>query len=189
MSEEPRKRSRFDQTEEEPRRTTSRFDRRSRSPAERTPDSSTRVRSPIGQGRSPAAASDAAAAAAAAAAKINAQLQAKRATQVVDVPPIRSTSTSGGAQSPAGGSSGKGIYQEDGDFIKDIEVNNLHNRYMLTKGSTQKMVNILLCDDIADSPVAIALAILLAESSISVMCGCVNAYFRPQFAKALVCIS
>jgi hypothetical protein len=151
MSDEPRKRSRFDQTEEAPR--PSRFDRRSRSPAERTPDSTHRVRSPAGHGKSPAA-SDAAAAAAAAAAKINAQLQAKRAQQHVDVPPIRSTSTSGGAQSPAGGSSGKGIYQEDGDFIKDIEVNNLHNRYMLTKGSTQKMVNILICDEIADTPVA-----------------------------------
>jgi hypothetical protein len=33
------------------------------------------------------------------------------------------------------------IYQQDGDFIKDIEVNDLRNRYTLTKGSTQKMVN------------------------------------------------
>ncbi len=35
------------------------------------------------------------------------------------------------------------IYIADGDYIKDIEVNDLRNRYTLTKGSTQKMVNIL----------------------------------------------
>lgn len=29
----------------------------------------------------------------------------------------------------------------DGDYIKDIEVNDLRNRYLLTKGSTQKTVN------------------------------------------------
>lgn len=34
------------------------------------------------------------------------------------------------------------IYQQDGDYIKDIEVNDLRNRYTLTKGVTQKMVNI-----------------------------------------------
>lgn len=33
------------------------------------------------------------------------------------------------------------IYQQDGDYIRDIEVNDLRNRYTLTKGSTQKMVN------------------------------------------------
>jgi len=37
---------------------------------------------------------------------------------------------------------GNDIYQQDGDYIKDIEVNDLRNRYTLTKGSTQKMVNI-----------------------------------------------
>jgi len=36
----------------------------------------------------------------------------------------------------------KEVYQQDGDYIKDIEVNDLRNRYTLTKGSTQKMVNI-----------------------------------------------
>jgi hypothetical protein len=36
------------------------------------------------------------------------------------------------------------IYIADGDYIKDIEVNDLRNRYTLTKGSTQKMVNILV---------------------------------------------
>ena len=33
------------------------------------------------------------------------------------------------------------MYVADGDYIKDIEVNDLRNRYTLTKGSTQKMVN------------------------------------------------
>lgn len=35
------------------------------------------------------------------------------------------------------------MYIADGDYIKDIEVNDLRNRYTLTKGSTQKMVNTL----------------------------------------------
>ena len=40
------------------------------------------------------------------------------------------------------------VYIADGDYIKDIEVNDLRNRYTLTKGSTQKMVNIsCLADD------------------------------------------
>lgn len=33
------------------------------------------------------------------------------------------------------------MYTSDGDYIQDIEVNDLRNRYLLTKGSTQKMVN------------------------------------------------
>lgn len=33
------------------------------------------------------------------------------------------------------------MYVADGDFIQDIEVNDLRNRYLLTKGSTQEMVN------------------------------------------------
>jgi hypothetical protein len=33
------------------------------------------------------------------------------------------------------------MYVADGDYIQDIEVNDLRNRYLLTKGSTQKMVN------------------------------------------------
>lgn len=36
------------------------------------------------------------------------------------------------------------MYIADGDYIKDIEVNDLRNRYTLTKGSTQKMVNTCL---------------------------------------------
>ncbi|OGE50233.1 hypothetical protein PENARI_c017G03531 [Penicillium arizonense] len=152
--EEPRaKRSRFDQTEPEPRR--SRFDRRSRSPSNRQSES-TRTRSPLsrplsGEPRSPGAgaaqssALDPAAAAAAAAAKINAQLQAKKGIQHVDVPPIRSTE--GGPADESGSPNTEGaaklnaeIYVADGDYIKDIEINDLRNRYTLTKGSTQKMI-------------------------------------------------
>ena len=102
---------------------------------------------------------------AAAAAKINAQLQAKKGIQQVDVPPIRSVRLNGfpavsylhpftdlvqtaspapKSSSPGAQSTGKlddGIYIADGDYIKDIEVNDLRNRYTLTKGSTQRMVN------------------------------------------------
>ncbi|THC99830.1 hypothetical protein EYZ11_000642 [Aspergillus tanneri] len=150
------KRSRFDQTEPEPRRP-SRFDRRSRSPSSR--QSETRTRSPLSrEARSPSAGapksstpSDPAAAAAAAAAKINAQLQAKKGIQHVDVPPIRSVSI-GPHDDPkacpfpspsAGDASGKlntEVYVADGDYIRDIEINDLRNRYTLTKGSTQKMI-------------------------------------------------
>ncbi|KAH2765879.1 hypothetical protein KXW10_008318 [Aspergillus fumigatus] len=144
------KRSRFDQTEPEPRRA-SRFDRRSRSPSSRQPES-TRTRSPLSREPfSPGAddsrksgSVDPAAAAAAAAAKINAQLQAKKGIQHVDVPPIRSTaSPAPNAASPSPASDTKKlnteIYVADGDYIKDIEINDLRNRYTLTKGSTQKM--------------------------------------------------
>lgn len=34
------------------------------------------------------------------------------------------------------------MYIADGDYIKDIEVNDLRNKYTLTKGPTQKLVNI-----------------------------------------------
>lgn len=140
------KRSRFDQTEPEPRR--SRFDRRSRSPVSRKPDSA-RDRSPLNRGADNATTEtkktpvDAAAAAAAAAAKINAQLQARKGIQHVDVPPIRSTSNSTGAGGAEDGKTGNingEVYVSDGDYIKDIEVNDLRNRYLLTKGATQKMI-------------------------------------------------
>ncbi len=164
------KRSRFDQKEPEPKRT-SRFDRRSRSPpAVKEPR---RSRSPLGRASgspTPASAnlgsSDPAAAAgrlrniypqhqadtfiAAAAARINAQIQAKKGIQHVDVPPIRSTLSPSTGQSASPGGSGAGnsaslvngeMYIADGDYIRDIEVNDLRNRYTLTKGSTQKMVN------------------------------------------------
>jgi len=165
MSDEPRKRSRFDQEEtRDPRR--SRFDRRSRSPSNRDIDDSKRERSPVGGSvESPSSAgkidpSAAALAAAAAAARINAQIQARKAIQTVDVPPIRSVrppncsaihsyTDASKAQSPSvtasnntpGGEQSHEVYQQDGDYIKDIEVNDLRNRYTLTKGSTQKMVN------------------------------------------------
>lgn len=80
---------------------------------------------------------------AAAAARINAQLQARKGIQHVDVPPVRSTaapSNNGESATPAGAINGE-MYISDGDYIKDIEVNDLRNRYLLTKGSTQKMVN------------------------------------------------
>ena len=104
------KRSRFDQTEPEPRKH-SRFDRRSRSPSSRQTETG-RSRSPLSKDpRSPASETyraDPAAAAgkfdlstckiqltlliAAAAAKINAELQARKGIQHADVPPIRSVS-------------------------------------------------------------------------------------------------
>jgi hypothetical protein len=138
----PPRKSRFDQTE--PAAPPSRFDRRSRSPKARQLSESRRSRSPLSakarDTASPAAAGrDPAKAAAEAAAKINAMLKAKQGIQHVDVPPIRS------AQSPVDKSKDPVIsetYTQDGDFIKDIEVNDLRNRYTLTKGATQKMVYI-----------------------------------------------
>lgn len=87
MSEEPRKRSRFDQapSEEPPRK--SRFDRRSRSPATKDSDAAARERSPVKSVEPDA--KDPAAIAAAAAARISAQLQKQKGVQHVDVPPIR----------------------------------------------------------------------------------------------------
>ncbi|KUJ12104.1 uncharacterized protein LY89DRAFT_594054 [Mollisia scopiformis] len=148
------KRSRFDQTE--PKRT-SRFDRRSRSPPASKPDpESRRSRSPLPRASdSPATDSakkggvDPAAAAAAAAARINAQIQAKKGIQHVDVPPILSTLSPKEPSMASPGASGSGnsaalvngeMYIADGDYIRDIEVNDLRNRYTLTKGSTQKMI-------------------------------------------------
>ncbi|KAI1000968.1 hypothetical protein K3495_g7232 [Podosphaera aphanis] len=145
------KRSRFDQTELEPKRT-SRFDRRSRSPVARKPERK-RSRSPLNKPSAlpsePVKKVDAAAAAAAAAAKINAQIQAKKGIQHVDVPPIRSTQSPTPAPNPSPRATSSGnsaslvngeMYIADGDYIRDIEVNDLRNRYTLTKGSTQKMI-------------------------------------------------
>ncbi|EKD13843.1 uncharacterized protein L3040_005538 [Drepanopeziza brunnea f. sp. 'multigermtubi'] len=151
------KRSRFDQKEPEHKRA-SRFDRRSRSPPA-VKHESRRSRSPVGRpSGSPVpevkrSSVDPAAAAAAAAARINAQLQAKKGIQHVDVPPIRSTMSPAGGKSASPGASGSGsgsgnsaalvngeMYIADGDYIRDIEVNDLRNRYTLTKGATQKMI-------------------------------------------------
>jgi hypothetical protein len=89
--EPPRRRTRFDQTE--PERRATKFDRRSRSPNARQAETR-RSRSPREASSSlpPEKKKDALAIAAAAAAKINAQLQARKAIQVVDVPPIRRVS-------------------------------------------------------------------------------------------------
>ncbi|CZT08748.1 related to branch point bridging protein (MSL5) [Rhynchosporium graminicola] len=148
------KRSRFDQKEPEQKRS-SRFDRRSRSPPAVKPESR-RSRSPlprpsdspVPEPKKPSA--DPAAAAAAAAAKINAQIQAKKGIQHVDVPPIQSTLSpvrNPASPGPSGSVSGNSaalvngeMYIADGDYIRDIEVNDLRNRYTLTKGSTQKMI-------------------------------------------------
>ncbi|KAK3386964.1 hypothetical protein B0H63DRAFT_144121 [Podospora didyma] len=140
------KRSRFDQTEAEPRKP-SRFDRRSRSPPSRRSESA-RDRSPLSAPRATGSATpdakspvDPAAAAAAAAAKINAMLQARKGVQHIDVPPVKSTSSASkdGSTTPAANLNGE-MYISDGDYIKDIEVNDLRNRYLLTKGATQKMI-------------------------------------------------
>ncbi|KAM5434145.1 hypothetical protein McanCB21832_004190 [Microsporum canis] len=98
MSESDRraKRSRFDQTEPEPKRQ-SRFDRRSRSPSARVSEP-VRDRSPINRRSSPgsedasksATPSDPAVAAAAAAAKIKEQIQARQGYQQSSTPPGRS---------------------------------------------------------------------------------------------------
>ncbi|KAK0705017.1 hypothetical protein B0H67DRAFT_368313 [Lasiosphaeris hirsuta] len=137
------KRSRFDQIEPEPRRA-SRFDRRSRSPPAHKLDAG-RERSPISKSRGSATPDskspvDPAAQAAAAAAKIHAQLQARNRPQHVDVPPVRASSISSkDGSAPPANINGE-VYISDGDYIKDIEVNDLRNRYLLTKGSTQKMI-------------------------------------------------
>ncbi|KAI9714415.1 MAG: hypothetical protein M1820_000376 [Bogoriella megaspora] len=145
MSEEPRRRSRFDDADSEPKRF-SRFDRRSRSPAPRSSENA-RSRSPMRRDRDVDSShtgdtkQDPAAAAAAAAARINAKIQAQKGPSATDVPPTRSSATPVTAQSPsASASASNDVYTQDGDFIKDIEVNDFRNRYTLTKGSTQKMI-------------------------------------------------
>ena len=55
------------------------------------------------------------------------------------------------------------IYQQDGDYIKDIEVNDLRNRYTLTKGATQKMVNNPVTS--ADTPHAASVSVVGIRSS------------------------
>ncbi|KAK2749600.1 hypothetical protein FQN57_005822 [Myotisia sp. PD_48] len=139
------KRSRFDQTESETKRP-SRFTRRSRSPSNRTSEPA-RERSPLARIASPsveeakqsAPAVDPAVAAAAAAAKIKEQLQARHGYQQFSTPPTRSTgSPAAGASSSVTTINGE-VYMADGDYIKDIEVNDLRNRYTITKSSTQQM--------------------------------------------------
>ncbi|KEY76088.1 hypothetical protein BA78_0890 [Aspergillus fumigatus] len=165
------KRSRFDQTEPEPRRA-SRFDRRSRSPS-RQPES-TRTRSPLSRepfspgaddSRKSGSVDPAAAAGMANKPASNVfllpqkltiwkseQLQ-RRPRSTPSCKPRKEFSTSmslpyvrpaPNAASPSSASDTKKfnteIYVADGDYIKDIEINDLRNRYTLTKGSTQKMI-------------------------------------------------
>jgi hypothetical protein len=33
------------------------------------------------------------------------------------------------------------VYQQEGDWMKDIEINNLRNRYLLTRSTTQQQVS------------------------------------------------
>ncbi|KAF2198393.1 hypothetical protein GQ43DRAFT_474574 [Delitschia confertaspora ATCC 74209] len=149
---EGRTRSRFDMASPDPEQKRSRFDssgRRSRSPTARDSERPRRSRSPVARQNtdSPATAAQkaksAAEAAAAAAAKITEQLRQRKVASSVDVPPIRSDPSV--AVKPKA-SEDKGtavigeIYQQDGDYIKDIEINELRNRYTLTKGATQKMI-------------------------------------------------
>ncbi|KAF8418537.1 hypothetical protein EV426DRAFT_539402 [Tirmania nivea] len=138
-------------------------DRRSRSPSHRdgASRSTRRSRSPPGVQRAePDGAPkkpvvDPQAAAAAAAARIAASINARKGIQQVDVPPIKTGgSNSAPPNAPTGPGSAKSgspgavntttfnkeMYIADGDYIKDIEVNDLRNRYMLTKGATQKMI-------------------------------------------------
>ncbi|KAG5983927.1 hypothetical protein E4U55_006710 [Claviceps digitariae] len=135
------KRSRFDQTEPEPKRP-SRFDRRSRSPPTRRSEG--RDRSPLVAEETAEAKKspvDAAAAAAAAAARINAAMQARKGIQHADAAPTRNAGSPAGLSGEAKAHSiNKEMYVADGDYMQDIEVNDLRNRYLLTKGSTQKMI-------------------------------------------------
>ncbi|OKL59006.1 hypothetical protein UA08_05671 [Talaromyces atroroseus] len=85
---------------------------------------------------------------AAAAAKINEQLNARKmrntykAPQTADVPPASSESPAAKTAPSADGSTklDNDVYVADGDYIKDIDVNGLRNRYALTRGSTQRMI-------------------------------------------------
>ncbi|KAF3936501.1 hypothetical protein ABW19_dt0210452 [Dactylella cylindrospora] len=124
--------------------------RRSRSPRASTSSHPSRSRSPSRQSMlSPKPSSseppkpvlDPAAAAAAAAARINAQIQAKRGIATDGFPAKPTTNSSPGVKSGTPVASvNTDIHIQDGDYIKDIEVNDLRNRYTLTKGSTQKMI-------------------------------------------------
>ncbi|OAL48788.1 hypothetical protein IQ07DRAFT_86683 [Pyrenochaeta sp. DS3sAY3a] len=148
MSDDPRPRGRFDRTEPaRPPRSRFDSDRRSRSPKRRESEAP-RERSPVARESSDSPANvltkqDAVAAAAAAAARINAAIAAKRGAQAVDVPPIRSANTPVVIRPPSSNSAAQvsgDAYQQDGDHIKDIEINDLRNRYTLTKGPVQKRI-------------------------------------------------
>lgn len=37
------------------------------------------------------------------------------------------------------------MYQQDGDYIKDIDINDFRTKYMVTKGPFQRKVNSTFC--------------------------------------------
>ncbi|KAL7269119.1 hypothetical protein RUND412_008229 [Rhizina undulata] len=121
----------------------SRWDaRRSRSPSTSNTyaprrEERRRSRSPVTEFKK---AVDPAAAAAAAAARIKAQLQAKQGNRNMENTPNRSQSGGKSSSPPSTTTFNSDMYIADGDYIKDIEVNDLRNRYTLTKGATQKMI-------------------------------------------------
>ncbi|EPE07783.1 kh domain-containing protein [Ophiostoma piceae UAMH 11346] len=138
------KRSRFDQTEPEPKRV-SRFDRRSRSPPSKR-DEPPRDRSPLSRERDTSADDkapkrpDPAAAAAAIAARISEQLQGRKGSEDPSSAHVPTTTSAKATASVSAANINGEIYVSDGDYIKDIEVNDLRNRYIVTKASTQKMI-------------------------------------------------
>jgi hypothetical protein len=75
------------------------------------------------------------------------------------------------------------IYTQDGDYIKDIEINDLRNRYTLTKGATQKLVNIHFVTA-TDAPALL----LLGEFSLHVVLCSAEAHgffiAEPRFSAA-----
>lgn len=81
------------------------------------------------------------------------------------MPPIQSANSADGQSGEAKSHSvSKEMYTADGDYIQDIEVNDLRNRYLLTKGSTQKMVNMHLhSTDFPDTPIAGAFRFVLGR--------------------------
>lgn len=83
------------------------------------------------------------------------------------------------------------MYIVDGDYIKDIEVNDLRNRYTLTKGATQEMVNTPCVNTplIISDPSLYSIALLLASSP-SFLSKCIicvevlDAYQKARIARA-----
>jgi hypothetical protein len=119
-------------------------------------------------------------------------LQSRRGIQHVDVPPIQSSLVTDPPAQPAATSSSSGgapthaingeMYVADGDYIQDIEVNDLRNRYLITKGSTQKMVNALETTLIPpDLPMA---ALTSPMSRISCLLGTIARMQNPFVAPA-----
>ncbi|KAK9382749.1 uncharacterized protein V2V93DRAFT_163481 [Kockiozyma suomiensis] len=89
---------------------------------------------------------DAIAAAAAAAERINALLQSKMGSASNPVS-ANSTSSASPLSAPSTSAVSSGSVRataetmiDDGDFVRDIEINHLVNRYTLTKGQTQAMI-------------------------------------------------